>query len=196
MQRLIIIMFYLEFVNLINVKSMKAIVSFSVVVLLFVCVGCNSNKKEADQTSDQAASVSADSVPTPVPYKELSGYFLRNTSELPAEVNLIVAQNPDQMSLDFGMAKTMNNKVDTVDFTIDDVVGVASQPTDHKTEIKIEKVEKVGKTLKVYALIVQEEKLSYKIQPLVIFSFPKDSGVDQVELYSGTEKKDSKPYKI
>ncbi len=171
---------------------MKASMLIGILLPFILLSSCGSGKKEVsagtDKTTSDLAGIPAS---VPVDYSTLSGYFLNNSYELKSDVNIILAVDPDQMSLAFGMAKTMNNTVDKVDFGTEAVVGIALQPTDLATEMKIDKMEKVGNTLNVYLTITRGDKQTFTTKPLTLFSLPKNTGVDQVELYIEGEKKAS-----
>ncbi len=178
---------------------MKAIKILSTLLLIVLVTSCNSGKeKQGESSKDLAPVVSEIPVPeaTPVDFKELSGYFLNNSYELPGELNIIEAANKDQMKLAFGTAKTMKNKIDTVDFNTSAVIGVALQPTDIKTDMKIEKVEKLEETLNVYLTLDKGEKQSFTIKPVVLFSISKQVDVKNVQLYIEGVNKEILPLKF
>ncbi len=179
---------------------MKTVKILSALLLSVVMItSCNSGKKQSEESgveSTPAVSETAAPEDIPVEIKQLSGYFLKNSYELPKEVNVIEVVDNDQMKLVFGVGKTMNNKVDAVDFNTSAVIGVALQPTDIKTDMKIEKVEKSGDALNVYVLLVKGEKQSFTTKPVILFSFSKLVDVKEVKLFIDGENKDVLPLKF
>ncbi len=179
---------------------MKTVKILSALLLSVVMItSCNSGKKQSEvSAAESTPTVNEAPAPeiTPVEIQQLSGYFLKNSYELPKEVNIIEVLDKDQMKLAFGVGKTMNNKIDTVDFNANAVIGIALQPTDIKTDLKIEKVEKSGETLNVYVSLVKGEKQSFTTKPVVLFSVSKLVDVKNLELFIDGNNKDVLPLKF
>ncbi len=126
---------------------------------LVVLTSCNSAKKAQEQNI--------------VSYKELKGYFLKNTYPHTNKVEFVVVNSQPEMEALLGVAKTMTNTIDTPDFSTNSVGILICQPSTSSLKLSIKQIN-VTNTLNVEALIEeQSKKNSYISSPILVVEFPK-----------------------
>ncbi len=172
---------------------MKTIISLVSVFLFFGLTSCKSEKKNTEQEPVVVEETILEEIPASVSvdFKELNGYFVKNRYEQKGEIDLVTLVNKDQLKDDFGIAKTMTNKVDTVNFDSEFVISLISQQTDLKTDIKVDRIEMAGDVLSVHASVTHGEKQTFTSRPAILVAVSKDPGIKNVELYVNEEKKSS-----
>lgn len=166
------------------------------VISMMLCTACSSKASKTEPQPDSTATVEAAPQVLPVTVQTLNGYFLKNTYKLSESTTCILFTDQVSLSKALGVAKTMTNKVDKPDFTKNVVAAVAMQSTQNKTEIVVSKAERIGDVITVYVEATTGEKLSYTMQPLLVFSFPKEEGVNTVNFMMGGKTIQSFPLNV
>ncbi len=159
---------------------MKVVKLTFCLLCISMMVACSSKASKTETQPDSTATVEVAPQVLPVTVQTLNGYFLKNTYKLAEDTACILFADQSSFDKAFGMAKTMTNKVDKPDFDKNVVAAVALKATNTKTEIAISKAEKVDEMIHVYVEVTKGEPLTYTMQPLVLFSFPKEAGVSSV----------------
>ncbi len=176
---------------------MKVLKLTCCLLCISMMVACSSKtSKKTDPQPDSTATVEVAPQVFPVTVQTLNGYFLKNTYKLAEDTSCVLFADQASFDTAFGVAKTMNNKVDKPEFDKDVVAAVAMKATKTKTEIAISKAEKVGEMINVYVEVTTGDALTYTMQPLVVFSFPKEAGINSVNFMMGGEVVKSFPLNV
>ncbi len=123
--------------------------------------------------------------PTEVTFNKLDNYFLSNTVEVPEGINVFTAQDDSTFYQLAGIAKTMSNEIRKPDFEHETVIIVAGQPTNHATQIDVEKVTVTETDIIVHITIEKGEELSYTMKPTTLFTLPKQANDKVVSIMEG-----------
>jgi len=116
--------------------------------------------------------------------EELDGYFVKNTVEFDEnfEFQHVVVTNQDDFDRYFGVAKTMENTVDRVDFEENSVIGIMTRPSEISKEIDLVHCVFDDDTMMVHYSIRQGSKNTYESTGLLLAEIPK--GISRVEFRS------------
>ncbi len=115
----------------------------------------------------------------------LENYFLKNTVKLKADVNLLVAQDSAAFNKQFGVARTMGNKIVTPDFSKNTIAAIACKSTDVATTIAVERIISNASSVDIYVKITRSEKQNFTSTPLAIIALPKLSKGTIVNVVKG-----------
>ncbi len=128
-------------------KKIKILGIIFAALILFVCAGEVSAKD--------------------VSFSQLSNFFVKNNVELQNSENYFVVKSQKEFSNIFGIARTMGNTVEQVDFSKYFVVAVVSNATNRETSIKINSVTEKNGNLNIKYSIKRARKLSYTSTPFM-----------------------------
>lgn len=156
--------------------------TFLIIVLLAVA-SCNNTEKEIDKVKQLGFQA-----------EYLEGYFPKNDIDFNVPVKTIVITKKEDLDKYFGIAKTMQNKVPSIDFDKNKIVALISAPSDRKQKIVITSTHLKNNKLKIrYKVIDGQETESFTSTDLKMFPIPKsvravDFSIDRTE--SETIKKE------
>ncbi|MGN7719454.1 hypothetical protein [Chitinophaga sp. 22620] len=119
--------------------------------------------------------------------KPMSGYFVKNTIKQNDSVVCWVINNPQEMQRVFGMAKTVNNVIDTVDFNSHLLTAVTLRVSSLVQKIELTSSKQEGNTVELHFAIRDEEptQQSFSMAAAWLGAIPKDPAVKTVKFYSG-----------
>jgi len=102
------------------------------------------SKETVKQVEEQAGNIA---VSTPLKFKEMQGYFLKNSVKLPKDVNFITVYSDKGFDAVLGMAKTMTNVITMADMRKNIVAVIAMKPSRTLNDIKINNVYLIGNNI-------------------------------------------------
>ncbi|NML36019.1 hypothetical protein HHL17_02310 [Chitinophaga sp. G-6-1-13] len=170
---------------------MNSRLSFSAAILLLLA-SCGSatrnNAADSVAVNDTALNVHADNGSS-LDVRPLNGYFVKNTIQVNDSLTFWLIDNPATFDSLFGVAKTMNNKIDRPDFGTQVVVAATMPSTFYGTQIQLASATADDLTNNAEMHFVaagQAEKNSYSITPLWMGSIPK-TGRTNIKVYTGDQ---------
>lgn len=144
--------------------------NFTVLIVALVTLSCNSAKN-----------ITASSIGL-VP---LDNYFVKNNVTLTDDTTYQAITNNATFENNFGVAKTMDNKIITPDFNGQTVVAVILKPTNKNVSVKLLKATLDGKDLNVYYSITNNgADLTYTQTPAAVATVPKALDAKNVNFFS------------
>ncbi|WP_212000653.1 hypothetical protein [Chitinophaga sp. HK235] len=139
-------------------------------------------------TNDTAINVQADASSS-LDVQPLNGYFVKNNIKVKDSLTYWLIDNPATFDSIFGMAQTMNNKIDRPDFGTQMVVAVTMPATFYGTQIQLSSATADDLTNNAEMHFVassQAQKGSSSIVPLWLGSIPK-TGKSVIKVYTGDQ---------
>ena len=118
--------------------------------------------------------------------KELKGYFAKNTVRFNNNFKHIVLTNQHDFDNYFGIAKTMKNKIDKVDFNKSLVVAIMTKPADVSKKIEPVYCDLEGNKLTIKYKITEGKENSFKSTGLYLAAISKD-GISSVTFRTRNE---------
>ena len=112
-------------------------------------------------------------------------YFLKNTIELNEGLNCMVAKSEKVFDEYFGVAATMGEQVEEIDFQAHYVLAIAMHTKNEIVELAIERAELKDGNLKVWCMIQKlEEDKGYESTPIALAAVPKEENIKTVSFYN------------
>ncbi|QJB40805.1 hypothetical protein HF324_24375 [Chitinophaga oryzae] len=170
---------------------MNSRLSFSAAILLLLasCGGATrNNAADSAVVNDTALNVQADSGSS-LDVQPLNGYFVKNNIQVKDSLTFWLIDNPAAFDSLFGVAKTMNNKIDRPDFGTQVVVAATMPSTYYGTQIQLASATTDNLTNDAemhFVATAQAEKNSYSTTPLWVGSIPK-TGRTSIKVYTGDQ---------
>ncbi|CAL1520946.1 hypothetical protein [Chitinophaga sp. MM2321] len=139
----------------------------------------------ADSDADTVMAAHADSG-TSLDVQPLTGYFVKNNIQVSDSLTFWIIDNPATFDSLFGMAKTMNNKIDNPDFGTHVVVAATMPATFYGTEIQLASATSDDQNNAELHFVAPagNGKSSSSATPLWLGSIPK-TGKSTIKLYTG-----------
>lgn len=168
---------------------MNSRLSFSAAALLLLaaCGGATrNNTADSANVNDTAMNIHADAGSN-LEVQPLSGYFVKNSIQVNDSLTFWLIDNPTTFDSLFGVAKTMNNKIDRPDFGTQLVVAATMPATYYGTQIQLSSATTDDLTNNAemhFIATAQPEKSSSSIMPLWVGSIPK-TGQSSIKVYTG-----------
>lgn len=161
---------------------------FAAGILALASCGNATKNNVADSTdvNDTALAIHANSA-TSLDVQPLSGYFVKNTVKVTDSLTFWVIDNQASFDSLFGMAKTMDNKIDQPDFGTHIVVAATMPPTFYNTQIQLASatIDDLNNNASLHFVAqAAKEKNSSSIVPLWLGSIPK-TGKTAINFYTG-----------
>ena len=139
-------------------------------IVIIVMLSCNNTKNIA------ASSIGL------VP---LDNYFVKNNVTLTDDTTYEAITSNVTFENNFGVAKTMDNKIITPDFNGQTVVAVILKPTNKNVSVKLLKATLAGKDLNIYYSISNNgADLTYTQTPTAIATVPRALDAKNVNFFS------------
>lgn len=163
---------------------------FPIAGLLLFLAACGPNTSQSGEHSssnDTANAAPANVVmQKDVVIRPLSGYFVNNTVKFSDSVQCWVINNPEEMKKVFGMAKTMTNTIDTIDFSQNLLAAVVLQPSDLTQHIELTRSFVSEDNMDLHFTIrVDTPKTTYTKAMAWLGALPKSGDVKNIRFYSG-----------
>lgn len=153
-------------------------------ILFFSCM--NSTNKDSRQEVDFTSLHKKKG--NKIDYQPIKGYFLKNTVDLPEEINLFWINSEEELNACFGIASVMFSKPDLIDFSKNTIVGICLLPTNYEKNIQIGNVEKMNNSLKLEVEIKAKEMQSFYQTPIQLIAIPKQTELtDLIAFVNGEE---------
>lgn len=173
--------------QIINNNIMK---SLSIAGLLLFLAACGPNTSRSDEQSAAKDSANAGSVDVvmqkDVVVRPLSGYFVNNTVKFSDSVQCWVINNAEEMRKIFGMAKTMNNTIDTIDFSQHLLAAVVLQPSDLTQSIELTRSYELDGNMDLhFAIRVDTPKTTYTKAMAWLGAIPKSDAAKHIRFFKG-----------
>ncbi len=149
------------------------------ILLIFILsciISCNPKT-----TSDSNSNMEVNNTPRPFEIHLVEGYFLKNTILLQDDINYMVFNTQKEFDAYFGMAKTMNNPLTSIDFTTERVAAILIASTDFLIEFTVINSILTEKGVQMTYSLTKGEKQSFLSSPLYLFKIPKDTSISSVE---------------
>ena len=152
---------------------------FAVVLLLL----CSCADVIAETTSLEPGKEGETIAKKPI-VEKLSGYFAKNTVKFDDNYDFkhLVVTNPKDFDKYFGIAKTMNNQVDKVNFAENSVIAIITRPANISRKIDLIYSELKADRLLIRYHIREGSKNTYAATGLYLATIPRD--VAQVKFQS------------
>ncbi len=154
-------------------------------IALGICFSCN-NKKGDKNNQESTMEMTADTEAMNIEIVE--NYFTKN-DQAPRVVQYFTIDNKEDFDQQFGLAKTMNNKVNDIDFKKHRIGAIVLPPTDLETTIEITEAERFGSGAIITYKINKGEKQSFSTIPTVVFKLPADNKLKTLEFRSDKDQK-------
>ncbi len=160
---------------------MKYLPVILLIALLTAC-GPNSSKMgESNQSGDSAATA-----PTALTVRPIQGYFVKNTVKQNDSVTCWLISTPVQQDSILGVAKTMTNTVDTIDFSREIVAAVVLRPSELTQHIELSSSEITEDEVRLhFAIKADTPKRTFTAAALWMGAFPKTPAIKTVKFYNG-----------
>ncbi len=123
------------------------------------------NKKNALKTTKKMAGQ--------ISCKAINGYFAKNTVKFSNDFKHLVLTNQHDFDKFFGVAKTMKNKIDKIDFDKNMVVAIMTKPSKKSTEIEPVYCDHKGNKLTIKYKITEGKENSFSSTGLYLAEIPK-----------------------
>lgn len=122
--------------------------------------------------------------------EQLSGYFIKNTMKFDANFNFknIVVTNQTDFDTYFGVAKTMKNKIDQVNFDKNNVVALMTKPSKTSKDIDILYYEFNDDILSIQYGIKEGAKNKFKSTGLYLATIPKNIKTIDIKSKENTDR--------
>ncbi len=158
--------------------------------LLLFLAACGPNTSRSDEHSSSEDSTNAAPanvvMQKDVVIRPLSGYFVNNTVKFTDSVQCWVINNPEEMKKVFGMAKTMTNTIDTIDFSQNLLAAVVLQPSDLTQHIELTRSYVSDDNMDLhFAIRVDTPKTTYTKAMAWLGAIPKPGDVKHIRFYTG-----------
>ena len=115
----------------------------------------------------------------------LDNYFVKNNVTLTDDTTYEAITSNVTFENNFGVAKTMDNKIITPDFNGQTVVAVILKPTNKNVSVKLLKATLAGKDLNIYYSISNNgADLTYTQTPTAIATVPRALDAKNVNFFS------------
>ncbi|RPD40255.1 hypothetical protein [Chitinophaga barathri] len=157
-------------------------------LILLVACGPNTSQntvtreEEQADTTNEVVNFQKDVVVTP-----LSGYFVKNTVKQSDSIACWVINDAQEMKDVFGMAKTVSNTIDTVDFSSHLLTAVTLRLSSLEQKIELSSSKQDGNTVELHFIIMEEgEPRSFTSAMAWLGAIPK-TGVKTVKFYKGDQ---------
>ena len=145
----------------------KRILLFFAVVALFSC--SNNEKKENQATNTQFKTTE----PIEQHLKNIEGYFPKNSMVFEDECENLVISSQKDFDAYFGIAKTMTNKIENINFDENAAVAIITKPSKVKKKIILLYSElSKGELLVQYNIREWSEKNNYESTDLFLAKIP------------------------
>jgi len=119
----------------------------------------------------------------------LDNYFVKNNVSLAEDTTYLAVTNSATFENYFGVAKTMDNKIITPDFSSQTVVSVILKPTNKNVSVKLVSATVAGKEFNIYYSISNNgADLSYTHTPMAVATVPRAIGVRKANFFSNNVK--------
>lgn len=156
-----------------------------VLLILSLCISCNSEKKDKNN-SENNMEMTAETEPLKIEIVE--NYFTKNDMT-PRVIQYFTIDNQEDFDNQFGVAKTMDNAISTIDFDKTRIGAIVMPATDIKTSIEITQAERFGSGAIITYKTKQGDKQSFTTTPTLIFKLPVDNKLKTLEFKSGGDSK-------
>lgn len=158
--------------------------------LLLFLAACGPNTSRSDENTSAKDTTQADSADVVmqkrVVVKPLSGYFVNNAVKMTDSIQCWVINNPAEMKQIFGMAKTMNNTIDTIDFSQNLLAAVVLRPSDLTQTIELSRsFEQDGNIDLHFAIRVDTPKTTYTKSMAWLGAIPKSGSAQNIRFFKG-----------
>ena len=115
-----------------------------------------------------------------VNYETVNGYFLKNGVNQSTEIRTLSIADQNTFEKHFGIAKTLTNTVDTVNFEQQLLGAITIGQSEHEMHISIASVSIENKMAICQFKVKQGTKLSYTISPSLLFTIS-NTGVTEIQ---------------
>jgi len=108
--------------------------------------------------------------------EELSGYFVKNTVKFDNNYDFkhLTVTNQEDFDHYFGVAQTMQNQVDKVNFAENSVIAIMTKPSEIEKKTELVYYEFDGNSLFILYQIINGDKKTYQSTSLYLASIPKN----------------------
>lgn len=154
-------------------------------LILSICFSCNNKKRDKDK-NESTMEMTAETKPMEIEIVE--NYFTKNDMA-PRVIQYFTIDNQDDFNKQFGIAKTMDNKVSSIDFKNNRIGAIVLPTTDKNTSIEITEAERFGSGAIITYEINEGDKQSFSITPTLIFKLPADNTLKTLEFKSNGDSK-------
>ena len=152
-------------------------------------ISCNdTNKKTEEQTNmnsetktEKTMEKSSKSVSN-TRFEKLEGYFVKNTISFDKDVMYLAVSNQEDFDTNFGIAKTMNNKVTPLDFEKFNVAAILKIPSKKSDRIKLLKYTSSNGVMTVGYDLEKGSDQTFDAGDLLLFKIPK--GITKINFES------------
>lgn len=158
--------------------------------LLLFLAACGPNTSQSDEHSNSKDTTGAPPAEVvmqkDVVIRPLSGYFVNNSVKLTDSVACWIIHNPEEMRKTFGMAKTMNNTIDTIDFSHNLLAAVVLRPSDLTQTIELSRSYVLDGNMDLhFAIKVDTPKTTYTKSMAWLGAIPKSDSVKNIRFFRG-----------
>lgn len=155
------------------------------IVLCISLAACGPNTSQTTEKK-QAQADSADNDLTPIEVKPIHGYFVKNTVKQTDSITCWVINSPAQRDSILGVAKTMTNRIDTLNFATETITAVVLQPSEMTQELQLASSMQSGDEVHLhFAVRIDTPKRTFTAGSLWMGALPKTPAIKNIRFYSG-----------
>lgn len=152
---------------------------------IIVLMACGPNSSQmGDKSKDPGDS--ATNAPTALTVRPIEGYFVKNTIKQNDSVTCWLISSAVEQDSILGMAKTMTNTIDTIDFSREIIAAVVIRPSELTQSIRLASSEITDDEVRLhFAIKADTPKRTFTAAALWMAAFPKTPAVKAVKFYNG-----------
>lgn len=157
------------------------------IVLCILIAACGPNTSRTTINKDEQLD-SAEESPTPIAVKPIQGYFVKNTVAQTDSITCWVISNEKQQDSILAVAKTMTNKIDTLDFANNIITAVMLRPSELSQDVRLtSSVISENEVHLHFAVKRDTPKRTFTAAALWMGALPKTPGIKAVRFYNNEQ---------
>ena len=122
-----------------------------------------------------------------IKFEELKAYFLKNDIPLQEDsINYFIVENQEDISAIFGIAKTMVNQVETINFNNELVVALAHPTANFEAKLNINYIKFINNNIYIDYTFTKGQERDYHSTPISIIKFTKPQNI--YDLYFSSDE--------
>lgn len=157
------------------------------ILLCILIAACGPNTSRTTINKDEQLD-SAEKNLTPIAVKPIQGYFVKNTVAQTDSVTCWVISDEKQQDSILGVAKTMTNKIDTLDFANNIITAVMLRPSELAQDVQLtSSVISDDEVHLHFAIKADTPKRTYTAAALWMGAVPKTPGIKTIRFYNNEQ---------
>lgn len=164
-----------------------SVMKYLPIVLCILIAACGPNTSRTTVDKEKQLE-SIDESPTPVAVKPIQGYFVKNTVAQTDSITCWVISNEQQQDSILAVAKTMTNKIDTLDFANNIITAVMLRPSELAQDVRLTSSVISDNEIHLhFAVKADTPKRTFTAAALWMGAVPKSPGIKAVRFYNNDQ---------